>query len=84
MAGVAEEMLDGQHQRVEIPAHVRSAHKESPAEKDWKKKRISAESLLVSPPPPPPSTILSVKGLNTELGSLYDAEKHKKCGQILS
>ena len=24
---VAEEMLDGQHQRVDIPAHARTAHK---------------------------------------------------------
>ena len=42
----AEEMLDGQHQRVNIPAHARTAHKVLPR-KD--QKRISAESSLMSP-----------------------------------
>ena len=51
----AEEMLDGQNQRVDIPAHAKTAHK------GLVQKRISAE-LLVMPPPPP--TTQSVKGLN--------------------
>ena len=42
----AKEMLDGQHQRVDIPAHARTAHKAF-CKKDWK--RISAESFSVSP-----------------------------------
>ena len=51
---------DEQHQRVNIPAHARTAHQGSPAEKDWE--RISAESSFMHPPPPP--TTQSVKGLN--------------------
>ena len=45
----AEEMLDGQHQRVGIPTRVSTAHK-SLCRKDWK--RICAELSLVSPRPP--------------------------------
>ena len=41
-----EEMMDGQHQRVDIPAHARAAHK-GLLLKNWK--RISAESSLMSP-----------------------------------
>ena len=50
----AEEMLDGHHQKVNIPADVRDAHK-GLLQKRWK--RISAESSVVSPVDP-------VKGLN--------------------
>ena len=42
----AEEMLDGQHPRVAIPAHARTAHKGLLQKKDWK--RISAESSFMS------------------------------------
>ena len=55
----AEEMLDGQHQTVDIPALARTAHKgllQKKKKKNWK--RISAESSFIS----------SVRGLNrTEL-----------------
>ena len=55
---LAKEMLDGQHQRVDIPAHARTAHKDL-SRKDWK--RIFTEWSLISPPPPHNP---SVKGLN--------------------
>ena len=42
---LAEEMLDGQHQKVDIPANASTAHKGS-CRKGWK--RISAESSLMS------------------------------------
>ena len=42
----AEEMLDGQHQIVDIPAQATTAHN-GPCRKDWK--NISAESSLLSP-----------------------------------
>ena len=43
---MAEEMLDGQYQRVDIYDHARTTHK-APCRKDWK--RISAETSLKSP-----------------------------------
>ena len=45
----AEEMLDGQHQIIDIPAHARSSHN-GLLQKTLK--RISAESSLMSPRPP--------------------------------
>ena len=46
----AEEMLDEQHQRVNIPARARTAYGGLLQKTDWK--RISAESSLVSPQQP--------------------------------
>ena len=46
---LAEEMLDGQHQRVDIPVQARTAHKgrlQKKRKKNWK--RISAELSLMS------------------------------------
>ena len=42
----AEEMLDGQHQRVDIAAHARTTHN-GLLQRDWK--RSSAELVLTSP-----------------------------------
>ena len=47
MPWLAEEMLDGQHQRVDIPALARTAYS-GLLQKDWKK--ISAESSVMSLP----------------------------------
>ena len=46
MPWLVEEMLDGQHQRVDIPAHARTAHMGS-CRWDWK--RISAKLSTMSP-----------------------------------
>ena len=54
--GLAEEVLDGQHQRVDIPAHARTAHKGI-------LQKILEEDLCWIVPPVPPTT-QSVKGLN--------------------
>ena len=48
-SGCAEKLLDGQHQRVNIPAHAGTANKAS-CRKKWK--WISSESSLMSPPLP--------------------------------
>ena len=56
MSWSAEEMLDGQHQRMDtlpMPDLLTRAF----CRKDWK--RISAESSLMSPPPPTPSDPIS-------------------------
>ena len=55
----AEEMLDGQHQRVDMSAHARTAYKDLLQDS----KKTSAESSLISIPPPPVMT-QSVKGLS--------------------
>ena len=60
----AEEMLDGQHRRVDIPAHARNAHKGLP------QKRLEEDLYWIIPQvplphlPPPFATTQSVKGLN--------------------
>ena len=46
MPWLAEEMLDGQHQRVDIAAHTRTTHN-GLLQRDWK--RSSAELVLTSP-----------------------------------
>ena len=53
----AEEMLDGQHQRVDIPAHAGTAHK------GLLQKRLEEKSLLNRPSCPPDDLI----GQGTEL-----------------
>ena len=65
---LAEEMLDGQHQKVDIPAHVRSAHK------GLLQKKAGRESLLNRLSCPPDDPI----GRGTELfteGSLRTVKK---------
>ena len=51
-----EEMLDGQHQRVDIPTHTRTAHN------DLLQKRLGENLCWIVPHVPP--TTESVKGLN--------------------
>ena len=51
----AEEVLDRQDQRVDIPAHARTAHERLLHKKKWRKKnwkRMSAESSFMSPQQP--------------------------------
>ena len=62
--GSAEEMLDGQRQRVDIPAHVRTAHN------DLLQKRSERGSLLDCPPCLPDDPI----GRGTELNYTYRAQ----------
>ena len=50
MLQLAEEMQDGQYERVDIPAHIRTADKGFLQKKNWK--RISAESSVMSPQRP--------------------------------
>ena len=40
MLWLSEEMLDGEHQKVDIPAHVRTAYKGS-CRKDWKRSLLN-------------------------------------------
>ena len=53
---LAEEMLDGQHERVDIPAHARTAHK------GLLQKRLGEDLCGIIPHVAP--TTQSVKGLN--------------------
>ena len=65
--GCAEKMLDGQHQKVDIPVHARTARKVLLQKKDWR--RIFAELSLISPlqPPPKPDDKISPESeLNSE------------------
>ena len=56
----AEEMLDGQHHRVNIPAQARAARGDLP------QKRLEDDLCLIVPhvTPRPPPTTRSLKGLN--------------------
>ena len=59
----AEKMLDGQHQRVDIPAHARTAHK------GLLQKRLEEDLCYIVLHVPP--TTQSVKGLNWNRTELY-------------
>ena len=59
----AEETIDGQRQRVDVPVHPRTSHD------GLSQKQIGRGSLLSRPscpllPSPPPTTTLSIKELN--------------------
>ena len=56
MPWLAEKMLDGQHQRVDIPAHTRTSHK------GLLQNRLTKDLCWLVPGSPP--TTQSVKGLN--------------------
>ena len=74
----AEEMLDGQHQRVDIPAHAGAAHK------GLLQKRLEEELSWIVPHKPP--TTQSVKGLNwAELNwwSQNDVSAEWKCRSVI-
>ena len=62
----AEEMLDGEHQRVDIPAYARIAYK-SPL-----LKRLEEELCCIVPLPPPPSRLLNRSLDWTELNTQHD------------
>ena len=62
MPWLAEKMMDGQHQRVDIPTHVRTAHK-GLLQKKKEKKKTGKEFLLDHPSCPPDNPI----GQRTEL-----------------
>ena len=61
-----EEMLDGQYQRVDIPAHARAAHKGLLQKKREKKKKKTGRSLLSRPLRSPDDPV----GQGTELKTL--------------
>ena len=87
----AEEMLDGQHERVDVSAHAWTAHKGS-CKKTGRGSLVKLSSCPPTPPPPPPPPQL-VRGLNrTELTMLnysvkcvkYQASVSVDCSSTIS